>query len=156
MKSRNLNRLRRSLCQLASLGILVAVTCSCSTSREVDSSTHVVPQMSKGWVKVSSEPPTWYPRGVPADHPTDYRSGEWIHLKDTANTRFFIPLHGLLTEKRKALEAEAMAARHPELIRNENNKDIAQTAKGVGGGFIVAIGHLILTIFTGGMGGLYY
>ncbi|MDA7651994.1 hypothetical protein N8582_02245 [Akkermansiaceae bacterium] len=112
--------------------------------------------MSKGWVKVSSEPPTWYPRGVPADHPTDYRSGEWIHLKDTANTRFFIPLHGLLSEKRKALEAEAMAARHPELIRNENNKDIAQTAKGVGGGFIVAIGHLILTIFTGGMGGLYY
>jgi hypothetical protein len=61
-----------------------------------------------------------------------------------------------LSEKRKALEAEAMAARHPELIRNENNKDIAQTAKGVGGGFIVAIGHLILTIFTGGMGGLYY
>jgi hypothetical protein len=139
MKSRNLNRLRRSLCQLAFLGILVAVTCSCSTSREVDSSTHVVPKMSKGWVKVSSEPPTWYPRGVPADHPTDYRSGEWIHLKDTANTRFFIPLHGLLTEKRKALEAEAMAARHPDLIKNENNKDIAQTAKGVGGRFIHVI-----------------
>ena len=151
MKYRNLNRLRRLLCQLASLGIFVAVTCSCSTSREVDSSTHVVPQMSKGWVKVSSEPPTWYPRGVPADHPTDYRSGEWIYLKDTADNRFFIPLHGLLPEKRKALQAEAMAARHPDLIKNENNKDIAQTAKGVGGGFILAIGHVILSIFTGGM-----
>jgi len=155
MKSRSLNCLCRSLCQLAFFGILLAVTCSCSTSREVDSSTHVVPKMSKGWVKVSSEPPTWYPRGVPADHPTDYRSGEWIHLKDTANTRFFIPLNGLLTEKRKSLEAEAMAARHPDLIKNEKNEGIAQTAKGVGGGFILAIGHVILNIFTGGMVGLY-
>ncbi|MDA7540751.1 hypothetical protein N8662_02825 [Akkermansiaceae bacterium] len=155
MKSRNLNRLRRSLCQLASLGILAAVTCSCSTSREVDSSPHVVPKMSKGWVKVSSEPPTWYPRGAAANHPTDYRGGEWIYLKDTADTRFFIPLHGLLPEKRKPLQAEAMAARHPDLIKNEKNEDIAQTAKGVGGGFILAIGHVMLNIFTGGMVGLY-
>ena len=154
MKSRNLNCLWWSLSHLTSLGILVAVTCSCSTSREVDSSTHVAPEMGKGWVKVSSEPPTWYPRGVPADHPTDYRSGEWIYLKDRTDTRFFIPLHGLLTDKRKALEAEAMAARHPDLIKNENNKDIAQTAKVLGGGFILAIGHVIVIILTKGMGGL--
>lgn len=155
MKSRNLNRIHQSLCQLVSLGILAAVSCSCSTSRGVDSSTHVAPKLSKGWVKVSSKPPTWYPRGVPADHPTDYRSGEWIYLKDNADTRFFIPLHGLLLEKRKALETEAMAARHTDLIKNENNGDIAQKTKGVAGGFIFAIGHLILIIFTGGMGEFY-
>jgi len=48
-----------------------------------------------------------------------------------------------------------MAARYPDLIKNEKNEDIAQTAKGVGGGFILAIGHVILNIFTGGMVGLY-
>lgn len=100
-------------------------------------------------MKVSSKPPTYYPSGVPEDHPTDYRSGKWIYLKDTADTRFFIPIHGLLPEKRKALKAEAMAARHKDLTRNVNSEDRALQAKELAGRSAVTIGGAILGIVDG-------
>jgi len=60
MKSRNLNRLRRSLCQLASLGILVAVTCSCSTSREVGRLGPLSPWIGFVWGRLPRlGMPTW-------------------------------------------------------------------------------------------------
>ncbi len=138
MKTSYSNRLRRSGCQFTSLVILAAVTSSCATSKKSDPSTHVAPAIGRSWVKVKSKPPTWYPRGVPADHPTDFYSGEWFYLEDTADTRFFIPIHGLLPDKRKALKAEAMAARHPDTIQRITSEERVRKSKGVLSAIIVA------------------
>jgi hypothetical protein len=47
---------------------------------------------SRHWVKVSSRPPTFYPRGVAADCATDVHSGEWVYTDDAQGTRYFIPV----------------------------------------------------------------
>jgi hypothetical protein len=62
------------------------------------------------WVKVSSQPPTYYPGGVPADCPTDHWSGEWVYTGDEKGTRYFIPLHGM-GDKREALVHDALSKR---------------------------------------------
>jgi hypothetical protein len=72
---------------------------------------------SQHWVKVSSRPPTFYPRGVAADYPTDFRSGEWVYTGDAQGTRFFIPLRGIVGIPRKTLIDEALSARSEEKKR---------------------------------------
>ncbi|MFT6242911.1 MAG: hypothetical protein ACJAQT_005023 [Akkermansiaceae bacterium] len=143
---RHPDRLRRSSLQFIALGLLAGFTSSCATSGKSDPSTHELPSMSRSWVKVDSKPPTWYPRGVPADHPTDFKSGEWIYAEDTKNTCFFIPLHGLPPDKRKALKAEAMAARHPETIQRINNVEIDRKAKAAGS-YIVMFPFMVVGNF---------
>ena len=71
----------------------------------------MAPAVTSQWVKVRSNPPTWYPRGTPADCPTDHRSGEWIHTGDSQGTSYFIPLHGMARDQRKSLVKDALAAR---------------------------------------------
>ena len=74
------------------------------------------------WVKVRSNPPTWYPRGTRIDCPIDHRSGEWIHTEDSQGTRFFIPLHVTGTIPRQTLVKEALAARSTrKKFRNSAN-----------------------------------
>lgn len=73
------------------------------------------------WVKVSSRPPTYYPRGVAADCPTDHWSGEWVFTGDDLGTRYFIPFHGLGGADRQSLVHQALAAR--------SERKLAQTAK---------------------------
>lgn len=62
------------------------------------------------WVKVSSRPPTFYPRGVAADCPTDHWAGEWVFTGDDLGTRYFIPFHGLGVDRQSLLHL-ALAAR---------------------------------------------
>lgn len=66
------------------------------------------------WVKVSSSPPTYYPRGLAADVPTDHRSGEWVSTGDDLGTRFFIPFKGISGGERHGLLQEALAYRTEE------------------------------------------
>lgn len=138
----------QSLVRLAALALLAAIVSSCSPgTAKLDPATHTVPAISNSWVKVRSKPPTWYPRGVAADHPKDHRSGSWIHAEDSLGTRFFIPFHGLPPDSRKALEAEALAARHPERVQEIADENTRQM-----------IGSVITTVLTapflaaGGMG----
>lgn len=107
----------KSLIRLSIVALLAIMISSCSTSINLDPSTHTVPALSKSWVKVRSKPPTWYPRGVAADYPTGHHDGMWIYAEDSLGTRFFIPHHGLSPDLRRSLENEALAARHPERIR---------------------------------------
>jgi len=72
---------------------------------------------SQHWVKVSSHPPTFYPRGVAADCPTDCQSGEWIHTGDKQDTRYFIPVRGCGGVPRQTLVNEALAARSDKKVR---------------------------------------
>lgn len=84
--------------------------------------------LSRHWVKVSSHPPTFYPRGVAADCPTDCQSGEWVHTGDAQDTRYFIPLRGLTKERRMGLRGEALAARTPTKMRQIARDDAAQVS----------------------------
>ena len=72
--------------------------------------------VSNHWVKVRSNPPTWYPRGTRSDCPTDFRSGEWVETGNREGTRFFIPLDVSGGIPRKTLVKEALAARGPEVL----------------------------------------
>jgi hypothetical protein len=94
----------------------------------------VVPVSSQRWVKVSSRPPTLYPRGVAAGCPTDCHSGEWVHTADAQDTRYFIPLHGLGGQSRQALVNEALSARSEKRLRqiaaedrDMRNKNVSNT-----------------------------
>ncbi len=46
------------------------------------------------WQQVRKDPPTYFPREVPANHPTTYRDGYWVHSGDQQGTQFFIPFRG--------------------------------------------------------------
>ena len=92
--------------------------CQCATTAGTPPrATTSVTAPSHHWVKVSSRPPTFYPRGVAADCPTDFHNGEWIHAGDAADTRYFIPLRGIASDRRKVLLDAALAARAPNKVR---------------------------------------
>lgn len=48
MKAEKLDDLHRLLCQVFFCALFAAAACSCSTSRDVDPSTHVAPTVSQG------------------------------------------------------------------------------------------------------------
>jgi hypothetical protein len=148
MKPSQPNHLPQSLLQLLCLALLAAFTSSCATSGKSDPSTHVEPTISRSWVKVSSKPPTWFPRGVPADHPSDFKSGDWVYVEDPKGTRFFIPLHGISKDRRKVLQSEALAARHPATVQRIKNGEVVRKTKAVGS-FIVMLPFMALA----GLGG---
>ena len=107
---------RRIHARLAVLLMFAVLVSSCATTRsqlqtKPTGSSRMASAVTSQWVKVRSNPPTWYPRGTPADCPTDHRSGEWVYAKDAAGTSYFIPLHGMARDQRKSLVKEALAAR---------------------------------------------
>jgi hypothetical protein len=90
------------------------------------------PVTRKNWVKVSSQPPTYYPRGTPSDCPTDFRSGEWVVTGDNEGTRYFIPLHANGGIPRAMLLEEALAARKTDVYRSTTAEQCGEFAKTVG------------------------
>jgi hypothetical protein len=86
-------------------------------------------RISDHWVKVRSNPPTYYPRGTPSDYPTDFQSGEWVHTGDENDTRYFLPLRGLSSERRTTLLHEALAARSPNMKNQIAREDATRVAK---------------------------
>jgi hypothetical protein len=105
--------------------------CSCSVttiSKRIDRTATKSP--SPEWVKVHAKPPTWFPRGVPADCPTDSENGEWVITENSQNTQYFIPLRGLTKERRNKLLHEALADRSPNKKNRIAREDASQIAKG--------------------------
>lgn len=100
----------QTLSPLAAGLILAIAVVSYQTIDVPPNATAAKPAPQARWVKVSSQPPTYYPRGIPADCPTDHWSGEWVETGDEKGTRYFIPLHGL-GERREALVDDALSAR---------------------------------------------
>jgi hypothetical protein len=100
-------------CQLpvsACLLFAIAAT-SCQTHSEPPTVAVRQTVMRKNWVKVSSQPPTFYPKGVAANSPTDHWSGEWVDTGDENGTRYFIPLRGISGTNRQMLVKEALSQR---------------------------------------------
>lgn len=101
---------------------------------------------SRHWVKVSSRPPTFYPRGVAADCPTDCQSGEWVHTGDALNSRYFIPLHGCGGIPRQTLVKEALAARSARKQLRSSAEDCAICIKETGN-IVVGVPLTMLALY---------
>jgi hypothetical protein len=87
---------------------LAGVSCQTATPPAADVPKTVT---RSHWVKVSSQPPTYYPRGVAADSPTDHWTGEWVFTGDELGTRYFIPFGNRGKVDRQSLVHEAFSAR---------------------------------------------
>lgn len=77
------------------------------------------------WYKVKDKPPTYYPRGVKADHPTTSDEGMWVMSGDEAGTCYFIPVRGCDT---RSLCAEAISTRTRNQKRHINRNDGSDTS----------------------------
>jgi len=106
---------------------------------------------SHHWVRVSPRPPTFYPRGVAADTPTDLHSGEWVYTKDDRDTRFFIPFRGCGGVPRETLVNEAMAARSEKKMRQIAAEDRQLRNNRVAGTVVGIPLFWATTIATGGL-----
>lgn len=138
MKFHNAVRHGKSLFRLTVSCLIAIMISSCATSHSNPTAgTQSAQTIGNSWKKVSSNPPTWYPRGIAADHPTDHSSGEWVYTDDVQGARFFIPLHGLSAAQRKALVAEALAARDPDKVREVSNQEAGRKIA-TGAGVVVA------------------
>jgi hypothetical protein len=90
----------------------------CAPTHASKPGTPAVPAVvSSHWVQVSSRPPTFYPRGVSAECPTDIASGEWVTTGDAKGTRYFIPVSCPPGVPRKTLVNEAISARSSQKIQ---------------------------------------
>ena len=108
--------------------MMVVFFSSCSTTTTHET---VNPAPNPHWVKVRSDPPTWYPLGTPTNCETDHRGGDWIITEDAQNTRFFIPFHGMPANHRKALINEALAARDADKLRKIDRENTVELVKGL-------------------------
>lgn len=114
---------------LLAAGCLCALLSAACQSSGPPPAAKVLPSAAaRHWVKVSSQPPTFYPRGAARDCPTDYRSGDWVQTGDAAGTRYFVPVGDPGGHSSRALLDEALAM--------QTDRKLAQTAaedgKGVG------------------------
>ena len=107
---KTITQLLRQIAGLACLPcILAAVSCQNAAVQSVTK--QPVSASRSQWVKVSTQPPTYYPRGISADAATDHWSGEWVYTDDENETRYFIPFRGLGGLDRQSLVKEALSAR---------------------------------------------
>jgi hypothetical protein len=107
--------LHRLLSELACL--LFALTLiSCQTGPVPLKAVDAKPVPQAHWVKVSSKPPTFYPRGVPASCPTDHWSGEWVETGDEKGTRYFIPFRVLGVRRLQFVHAALSARSEQKLV----------------------------------------
>ena len=131
---------------IGGLGFLLAAgsLVSCGTASTGKANSSPVSLHSSHWYKAKSNPPTYFPKGVPTDHPTTVSDGSWVMTGDAAGTRYFIPARGVDST---ALTAEAMTA-----MTSERRKDLMKggtpdvnLAEGIGsaarglGGLIVEL-----------------
>lgn len=110
---------------LGALGLLslMGILSSCSTGLNTDSASAAVSFQSSDWNKVGNSPPTYYPKGVPADHPTGFSNGHWVLTEDRFDSRHLIPLHGVATKK---LTSEAMTKMTPERQKTWKRAETSQ------------------------------
>lgn len=121
------------------VSLLAALTLvSCSTEPQARQGSTPVTLQPAHWYKARSNPPTYFPKGVPADHPTDFDEGSWVMTGDAVGTRYFIPVRGVDS---RALTAEALTTMTPErrkeLLRGGSSgvnlaEGIGKTANGIG------------------------
>lgn len=129
---------------LGGLGLIFAACTlvSCGTGSQTKPVSSPVALQSSHWFKAKNDPPTYFPKGVPADHPTTHNDGSWVMTGDTAGTRYFIPLRGVDSS---ALTAEALTTMTPERCKDQErggSPDV-HIADGIGNA-ATGLGYLLL------------
>lgn len=105
---------RRLVVALCTLGILS----SCSQTQEpVPPSTQVV-YNEADWHLVQKSPPTYFPKGVPSYHPTNFEDGHWILTRNKDKSQYFIPIKA---PRSNQLIAQAQSKVVPEVGKKTNN-----------------------------------
>ena len=108
---------------------------SCSTSSKPATSPATFDPAD--WHLVRKAPRTYFPRGVPANHPTGFEDGSWILTGDEKDTQYFIPHKS--TDK-KNLIAQARTKESPDLEKRhkrERSERVAGKVTGVTLGDVV-------------------
>jgi hypothetical protein len=135
--------------------VLMAFTSCTSTSRtrtakceesQARSGSGTAPPAPSDWYLVSNDPPTYFPKGIPADSPTSYKHGEWVYGGQNSE-RWFLPRKGLDQRKRQELREEALAMqtlryRNKDTVENSLEWTLEWTARVIGG--------TTLALLTGG------
>lgn len=65
---------------------------------------------NKNWARISENPSSFVPRGLPKDAPADHLSGEWLQTQD-GSTRWFVPKGGFGKRSEDELRSEAYSMR---------------------------------------------
>jgi hypothetical protein len=136
-------------CLVCLVFAFMAISCQTATPPAADVTK--APTRSH-WVKVSSQPPTYYPRGVAADHPADHWSGEWVDTGDDHGTRYFIPFHGLGGSDRQMLVKEALSRRSGRklaVIAAEDDEILARNIRNMALFGPPVYGTMILAMMVG-------
>lgn len=114
--------------QLAILSLCVFASCTPSepSGAESVSSGAVTTEPGsispmEGWVKVSENPLTFFPEGLPKDADTTAASGDWVEA-GPQNARWFIPREGYGGRTEQELFGEAFSMR-----TKSQNKEIARS-----------------------------
>ena len=117
---------RRLVVALCTLGILS----SCShTQKPVPPSTQVA-YNGEDWNLIQKSPPTYFPKGVPSYHPTNFEDGHWILTGDKENSQYFIPIkiprsNQLIAQAQSKVVSEVEQKtnnNHPRDLRIQNPK----------------------------------
>ena len=127
------------------LFVSTLVSCQSIRSRKSGPSGPVPSALQSGhWQLIRKKPPTYFPKGIPADHPTDFRDGSWVYAGDKQSSRFFIPAHGTKVPQ-LTLIAEAQQAMTPAA-----RKELERQGKKIQAGAFTAKTVKGVTSFVGG------
>jgi hypothetical protein len=74
------------------------------------------------WQQVQQSPSIYFPKEIPAAHPTTFRDGYWVYSGDQRGTRFFIPFHGTDLSAEELVE-EAQATMTPAAREELDSRD---------------------------------
>jgi hypothetical protein len=121
--------------------LVIEALVSCGTNSNEKAAPPVAFNASH-WHRVNNDPPTYFPKGVPANHGTEFSDGYWVSTGDKKGSRYFIPARRADT---MALIAEAQAAMTPEkaaqLERDDHDADLNDVAGNVvKGGILTVLG----------------
>lgn len=111
------------------------------------------PEMVENWTLVTLDPPTFHPKGFPADSPTSGDYGEWVVARKNS-ARWFVPHHGFGEFSGQQLREEAFSWQQ-EVHKVQSKRKRRENPMGYAGELLAktAITGLGAAILVGGLMG---
>lgn len=111
------------LIQRGALFVIAAAMCSCAstgTKSEISSANLPTGKTLSGWYQAGNNPPTYYPRGFPADSSTTHRDGDWVYAGEH-DEQWFIPKNGARGKSSSELNHELLTLKRRTQNYDDNN-----------------------------------
>jgi hypothetical protein len=109
-------------------GFLVIITAGALASCGIGGGSKPTTLQPENWYKVREKPPTYFPKGVSKNHPTEQSDGMWVTTGDAAGTLYFIPNRGVGTT---TLVAEALTQVTPQQRKLQNRSEDSSLSPGI-------------------------